>query len=109
AGTGYLLGLAGDRPRARRAHREAVPAGTRKLLDVIGLPAFVEGRYFDVLAANPLAEALSPRLRPGRNRLRDVFLDPAEQALYAGYDEASVAAELVAGFRQSVGTETDDP
>ena len=40
------------------------------------VPAFVEGRYLDVLVANPLATALSPRLRAGGNRLRDVFLDP---------------------------------
>ncbi|MFC4626631.1 helix-turn-helix domain-containing protein [Promicromonospora alba] len=111
AGTAYLLGLAGDRPRRRRrpARRETVPAGTRKLLGAIGLPAFVEGRYLDVLAANSLATAVSPRLVVGRNRLRDVFLDPAEQALYAGYDPALIAAEMVAGFRQVVGAETDDP
>lgn len=111
AGTAYLLGLAGDRPRRRRrtARRETVPAGTRKLLGAIGLPAFVEGRYLDVLAANSLATAVSPRLVAGRNRLRDVFLDPAEQALYAGYAPELVAAEMVAGFRQVVGAETDDP
>ncbi|MBL0888866.1 helix-turn-helix domain-containing protein [Myceligenerans indicum] len=112
AGTAYLLGLAADRPRRRRrrGRRETVPAGTRKLLDVIGLPAFVEGRYFDVLAVNTLATALSPRLRVGGNRLRDVFLDPAERALYAGHaDLEAVAAQVVAGFRESVGTETDDP
>ena len=73
----------------------------------IGLPAFVEGRYFDVLAANALATALSPRLVPGGNRLRDVFLDPAEQSLYPDWERAT--ANLVAGFRQSVGTDTDDP
>jgi hypothetical protein len=67
----------------------------------------VEGRYFDVLAANALATALSPRLVPGGNRLRDVFLDPAEQSLYPNWDRAT--GNLVAGFRQSVGTDTDDP
>jgi hypothetical protein len=67
----------------------------------------VEGRYFDVLAANPLAAAISPCLTVGRNRLRDVFLDPAEQALYPGWEDAT--AGLVAGFRDSVGTDTDDP
>jgi hypothetical protein len=71
------------------------------------LPAFVEGRYFDVLAANALATALSPRLVAGGNRLRDVFLDPAERSLYPNWDDATV--DLVAGFRQSVGTDTDDP
>src|ERR1700729_1298981 len=54
--TDYLLGLAAPQPRQRRRpKRESVPPGVRQLLDVVGLPAFVEGRYFDVLAANRLA------------------------------------------------------
>ncbi len=84
AATDYLLDLATPRPVSKlpKRKREKVPTVTRQLLDVIGLPAFVEGRYFDVLAANELAYALSPTLRVGQNRLRSVFLDPAEQALY---------------------------
>jgi hypothetical protein len=74
---------------------------------MLPLPAYVEGRYFDVLAANALATALSPRLVAGANRLRDLFLDPAEQALNPGWENA--AAGMVAGFRESVGTDTDDP
>ena len=107
--TGYLLGLGADKPRRprRRPRREIVPPGIAKLVATIGLPAFVEGRYFDVLAANALAMALSPRLAPGGNRLRDVFLDPAERSLYPNWDRAT--GNLVAGFRQSVGTDTDDP
>jgi transcriptional regulator with XRE-family HTH domain len=109
AATDYLLGLAAPRPRhrPRRPRRETVPAGVRQLLDVVGLPAFVEGRYFDVLAANGLARALSPNLQVGQNRLRAVFLDPAEKALYPDWDRAT--ARLVAGFRESVGTDADDP
>lgn len=107
--TEYLLSLAGPRPRNRRRRpkKEIVPIGIRQLLEVIGLPAFVEGRYFDVLAANSLAMVLSPNLRVGENRLRAVFLDPAERALYPDWDQAT--ARLVAGFRESVGTDTDDP
>jgi transcriptional regulator with XRE-family HTH domain len=107
--TAYLLGLGADKPRRTRRRRrsETVPAGIAKLVATIPLPAFVEGRYFDVLAANGLAAALSPRLVTGGNRLRDVFLDPAEQSLYPNWEAAT--ANLVAGFRQSVGTDTDDP
>jgi transcriptional regulator with XRE-family HTH domain len=109
AATDYLLSLARPRPRhrPRRPRRETVPAGIRQLLDVLGLPAFVEGRYFDVLAANSLARALSPNLQVGQNRLRAVFLDPAEKALYPDWEQAT--ARLVAGFRESVGTDADDP
>jgi transcriptional regulator with XRE-family HTH domain len=106
--TAYLLGLAAGKPRRRpRPRKEAVPPSTARFVAMLPLPAFVEGRYLAVLAANPLATALSPRLVPGGNRLRDVFLDEAEQALFPDFELA--AAGLVAGFRQAVGTDTDDP
>ncbi|HVV11073.1 helix-turn-helix transcriptional regulator [Amycolatopsis sp.] len=107
--TEYLQGLGASRPRRRkrRPRPETVPAGIRKLLATVPLPGFVEGRCFDVLASNELAVALSPRLAEGGNRLRDFFLDPAEQALFGDWEEA--AAALIAGFRASVGTDIDDP
>ena len=49
--------------------------------------AFVEGRYLDVLAANPLVTALSPNVRVGENRLRSVFLDPADPSRFLLYEE----------------------
>lgn len=106
----YLRSLVTDgprRPRRRTARRETVPPSTARLLEAIPFPAFVEGRYLDVLAVNALATALSPRLVVGANRLRDVFLDLDEGALFG--DSERVAAALLAGFRQSVGTEVDDP
>ncbi|AWB92415.1 helix-turn-helix domain-containing protein [Aeromicrobium chenweiae] len=106
--TAYLLEIATPKPRrTRRVPREDVPTGLRQMLDVINLPAFIEGRYFDVLAANDLAVALSPNLQPGENRMRAVFLDEAERALYPEWEAATV--RLVAGFRESVGAEIDDP
>jgi len=107
-GTEHLFSLgAGQTRRRRRPRRETAPEGILKLLDTLSLPALVEGRYLDVLASNPLAIALSPRLAAGGNRLRDVFLDPAERALYPDWERS--AAGLVAGFRALVGTDTDDP
>jgi transcriptional regulator with XRE-family HTH domain len=105
----YLLSLGAEKPRSvrRRPRRETVPASTARLVASLPFPAFVEGRYLDVLVANRLATAISPRLVVGRNRLQDVFLDPAERALFPHWEQA--AAGLVAGFRQSVGTDTDDP
>ncbi|KPI05525.1 helix-turn-helix domain protein [Actinobacteria bacterium OK074] len=113
--TAYLLRLGANSPvrqgnrggQRRRPPRETVPPGIAKLITTLTLPAYVEGRYFDVLAANSLATALSPRLTPGANRLRDLFLDPAEQALHPDHENAAVG--MVAGFRESVGTDTDDP
>ncbi|MFJ1744838.1 helix-turn-helix domain-containing protein [Streptomyces sp. NPDC088116] len=107
--TAYLLRLGAGKPRRRRRRprKETVPPGIAKLITTLPLPAWVEGRYLDVLAANALATALSPRLAVGANRLRDAFLDPAERALHPDWEDSVVG--LVAGFRESVGTDTDDP
>ena len=107
--TSHLLGLAiAERSprRPRRPRAETVPASMAALLPQLPFPAFVEGRHLDVLAANALATALSPRLVAGRNRLRDVFLDAEEQALFPDWEAAS--AVLIAGFRRSVGADADD-
>jgi transcriptional regulator with XRE-family HTH domain len=106
--TQYLLSLSGARPAGpRHPRREAVPPGIRQLLDVLSLPAFVENRMFDVLAANRLATALSPATRPGANRLRSVFLDEDEQDLLPDWERA--AGGMVAAFRASIGTDIEDP
>ncbi|HXT94360.1 MAG TPA: helix-turn-helix transcriptional regulator [Trebonia sp.] len=113
AATEYLLSFAAPRPqshnpaRRARSRQETVPASVRQLLAAINLPAFVESRMFDVLAANDLATALSPSMRRGENRLRSVFLDPAERDLHPDWDRAT--AGLVASFRASIGTDNDDP
>ncbi|MFJ9038145.1 helix-turn-helix domain-containing protein [Streptomyces sp. NPDC102406] len=104
----YLLGLAAARPRApRRMRPEHVPARVHELLAHLQIPAFVEGRAFDVLASNPMALALSPRLRPGENRLRSLLLDPEEQAFHQDWERAT--ADFVAALRTTVGDDTDDP
>jgi transcriptional regulator with XRE-family HTH domain len=105
----YLLSLVVEAPRRhrRRARAETVPAGALKLLDSLAQPAFIEDRYFDVLASNDLARALSPRLAAGSNQLRDMFLDPAEQALYPGWTDYTEC--FIANLRQAVGTDIDDP
>jgi transcriptional regulator with XRE-family HTH domain len=106
--TQYLLSLSAARPApSRRPRREAVPAGIRQLLDAIGVPAFVESRLFDVLAVNRLGAALSPALRPGQNRLRSTFLDQAERDLFPDWEHE--IGRMVAAFRASIGTDTDDP
>ncbi|WP_432564472.1 helix-turn-helix domain-containing protein [Kineococcus sp. SYSU DK003] len=102
--TQYLHDLARPASRARTAARhrraERVPARLHDLLAAVGVPAFVESRAFDVLASNPLALALSPRLAPGGNRLRSLFLDPAERDFHRDWEAAT--AEFVGAFRQSI-------
>lgn len=107
-GRDHLLGLAVEpRRTVLKPRKETVPPSTARFVAALPFPAFVEGRYLDVLAANPLAAALSPRLAVGRNRLRDLFLDAEERAMFVDAEKA--AGALVAGFRQSVGTSTGDP
>src|SRR5580692_6249312 len=95
------------RNAARRPRPETVPASIRQLIAVVNVPAFVESRMFDVLAANPRATALSPSMRPGENRLRSMFLDPAERDLYPDWRKA--IGGMIASFRASIGPDPDDP
>jgi transcriptional regulator with XRE-family HTH domain len=104
----YLLGLAASRPRAQRRRKpERVPARLHQLLASVQVPAFVEGRAFDVLASNRLAVALSPRLQPGYNRLRSLLLDPEEQAFQEDWTRSTEG--FIAAFRKSIGDDIDNP
>lgn len=106
--TEYLIGLAGPRPARRRrtAAVERVPERLHHLLATLPVPAFIEGRTFDVLAANALATAFSPRLAPGQNRLRSLLLDPDERAFHTDWERA--VAGFVALFRSTVGDDVTD-
>ena len=104
----YLHTLARPRPkRAPRRRPEKVPPGTLRLLESLPMPAFVQDRYLNVLAANPMAQALSPGMRPGVNRLLVTFLDPAERDLHEDWEQSTAAA--VGQLRAVMGSETGDP
>lgn len=113
----HLFDLAsGHRPRAEAADRvlQRVNTTTRRVLSALDSaysPAFVLGRYTDVLAGNRLAAALitdfaalPPR---DRNQARFVFLDPYARELYGEWDE--VAADTAAMLRMEAGRRPDDP
>ena len=108
--TAYLVSLTAPRPRPRPNRprpTERVPARLHHLLAALDVPAFIEGRYFDVLASNPAAVALSPRLVPGQNRLRSLLLDPEEREFQADWEDAVVS--FVAAARQTLGDDVGDP
>jgi transcriptional regulator with XRE-family HTH domain len=86
---------------------EAVAEGLDELIDQLPFPAIVASRYQDVLAANPIARALSPGFTPGQNFLRWRLLDPAAHELYVDWDEATDVA--VSGLRELAGRYPDDP
>ena len=66
--TEYLHQLANPPRPARPAGVDA--DGVDELIDLFPLPTIVVNRCLDVLAANPLARALSPGFAPGQNFLR---------------------------------------
>jgi transcriptional regulator with XRE-family HTH domain len=98
-----------DRRRRSPARRpERVPQGIRQLIATWPhTPAFVQGRLLDVLAANPLAQALSPLFTPGINMLRALFLDPASGAPHGRWEASTEGS--VAALRALVGPDVDDP
>ena len=104
----YLLGLTAPRPRTPRAPAaERVPPRLHHLLAALDVPAFLEGRTFDVLAANGPATAFSPRLTPGQNRLRSLVLDPEERAFQVDWEDS--LASFVAAARHTFGEDGSDP
>lgn len=105
----HLLSLVTDLPRQRkrRPPKETVPPNALMLLQTLTQPAFIEGRYFDILASNSFARVLDPALSVGGNQLRGLFLDADQQSLYPDWEKYSEC--LIANLRQAVGTDTDDP
>jgi transcriptional regulator with XRE-family HTH domain len=105
----HLVELA--RPKSRRRQplprTERVPDGIAMLLDTFAVPAFVQNRCMDVLAANRLAIALSPHMAPGVNRLRALFTDPLARQLHMDWEQGT--AGVVAQLRAAAGADTDDP
>ncbi|MER8161395.1 helix-turn-helix transcriptional regulator [Streptomyces sp. NPDC094472] len=105
--TAHLHRLARPAPRHRPRRPERVPAGIQQLvLSWTRNPAFVQGRYMDILFANPLAIALSPLCRPGVNVVRALFLDPE---IREAHGSETATAGVVAGLRALVGPDVDDP
>lgn len=106
-GTAYLMSLTGRKTRRRPAPGdERVPANLALLLQTLNVPALVFNKYSDVLAANHVARALSPELRPGTNRLRVLFTEQAARDYPDDWGQYTATA--VAHLRAQIGTETDD-
>ncbi|MEU1008876.1 helix-turn-helix transcriptional regulator [Streptomyces sp. NPDC005890] len=82
-----------------------------RTLDALDVPAVIQGRRTDVLAANKLAHALytdfEARPRRERNFARYVFLDEAARTLYADWER--VAGDCLAALRLYAGRNPDDP
>ena len=86
---------------------EAAAHAFAAVIDQFLMPAIVVNRYRDVLAANPIARALSPEFTPGQNSLRWRLLNPAAREFYVNWDEATEVA--VSGLRELSGLCPKDP
>jgi transcriptional regulator with XRE-family HTH domain len=95
--------------RQRRITPEYIEPHIENLIDRwSSTPAYVQGRRLSVLAANPLARALSPFFCPGADLLRATFLEAEMHTFVRNWDD--ITAVLVAWLRFVLGAEsTADP
>jgi transcriptional regulator with XRE-family HTH domain len=109
--TAHLHTLAAPRPRARSRRTtkpERVPETIEQLImSWTTTPAYVFGRYLDVLAANQLATAIAPWFTAGENLVKGAFLDPRRRQLRPKWEQT--LADTVAALRANVGHDLDDP
>ncbi|MEU3125663.1 helix-turn-helix transcriptional regulator [Streptomyces sp. NPDC047726] len=112
----HLFDLARPTTSARsRSRRPLAPQKVRpavyRALDSLTVPAMVQGRRMDVLAANKLGYALiadfQSRPHRERNAARFVFLDTAARSLYPDWER--IAGDCVATLRLYAGRHPDDP
>ncbi|HEY3683954.1 MAG TPA: helix-turn-helix transcriptional regulator [Streptosporangiaceae bacterium] len=109
---GHLYELAeGPVPSASRAAEAAAP-GLAELVDRLDPgPAYVTGRYWDVLAANRAARVLWtdwPALPPGeRNLLWWMITNPAARAVFAEWEKE--ASAQLGRFRAAAARHPGDP
>ncbi len=104
----HRLALSGtDRPGRGQPER-APPSVEQLIASWPRTPAYIMGRLTDVLAANALASALLPALRPGINLVSAFFLDPDVRRFVGdAWDEA--ASLLVARLHALTGPNVEDP
>jgi transcriptional regulator with XRE-family HTH domain len=104
----HRLAHAPARRPPRRRREERVPESVISLIESWDLtPAYVQGRYTDVLAVNRLAAVLAPYYVVGENLLRVAFLDPAFQDTHPYWE--GICGSAVAALRATLGPDTDDP
>jgi transcriptional regulator with XRE-family HTH domain len=88
-------------PEGETPELEAEAYALAEVIEQFSMPAVLVNRYRDVLAANPLARALSPEFTPRQNSLRWRLLEPAARELYVNWDEVTEVA--VFGLREFSG------
>jgi len=105
----HLFLLAGLAPTRRGvvARQTVSPDLMRLLGNWPATPATVLSRTLDVLARNPLAQALYSGFSSRDNMLLMIFMDPAGRTFYSDWDRA--AQTSVANLRAAAGHNPNDP
>ncbi|NMO88580.1 helix-turn-helix transcriptional regulator [Actinomycetospora sp. TBRC 11914] len=103
----FALGGHSDHPPRSLSNLQVSPHLQDLLDSWVTTPAFIHGPRLDVLAANSLARALTPVAEPGRNMLREFFLDPQGRERY--HDLETTWRRAVAYFRARVGSYLASP
>jgi transcriptional regulator with XRE-family HTH domain len=113
----YLFEIAGRRdPKAsHRDEGDVAPPEFIAMLSDVAIPAYVMGRYWDLLAWNPLAAKLfvgwldqkQPEDGPAPNLLRFVFLLPQARDFVVNWEMR--ARRIVAEFRADCRSRLEEP
>jgi transcriptional regulator with XRE-family HTH domain len=110
----YLFDMAGRRdPKAAHTEEDLVPEALVAMLVDIHIPAYIMGRYWDVLAWNTAAANLfvgwldKKQTAPLPNLLRFVFQYPQAQRFVDNWEVR--ARRLVAEFRADCRSRLDEP
>ena len=80
------------RPARRHAPKQPNPAIDGLINSWPLSPAQVHDSALNVVSANPIALAVSPRFGPGTNTIRSLFLDPEMQTFYRNWDKLTAWA-----------------
>ncbi|NUU16383.1 helix-turn-helix domain-containing protein [Cellulomonas humilata] len=109
----FTLAQAARRPDARVDRLpEVVPDGTRRLLRVLDTPAVVLGRHLDLLAWNPMAEALlgdPEELPPDRLNMLLLMFDDTRTGDRSCPDWERQALDYIGMMRAAVATDPTHP
>ena len=95
-------------PRPAAGARQIRPELERLLARHVNTPALVLSHALDVLASNGLARALHFSYTPGRNIVRDVFLDEGARGLFRPGDVDAILRDGVALLRAAAVVDVED-
>lgn len=103
----HLFRLAGLSPQERGSLSTRVDPALLELLDMWPVnPAFVYNRAFDVLASNPIADAMFMQWTHSTNLMHIIFTEPDAKTFYCNW--SVVAEDAVASFRHGFGLAPND-